>query len=142
MTDTARLRVLVVDDEVDNLNAFRRVFRKEFDVAIAGSGFEAMELARSSPFDAVVSDYSMPGMDGIQLLQQLAVIQPSMARLIVTGHADLVLARSSRIQGLVATVISKPWQKSNVAGWIETTCRLARMRESIGHLKVAIRDGT
>jgi two-component system, chemotaxis family, CheB/CheR fusion protein len=68
----AALRILVVDDSLDTIEMLRRLF--EIDgatVATASSGDEALKIISESEFDVMLSDISMPGMDGFELLQRL-----------------------------------------------------------------------
>jgi len=84
-------RILFVDDEQSLLDGLRRALRgqrKEWDMVFVLSGREALELAKSKPFDAVVSDMRMPGMDGIELLNKLVSLQPDLIRIVLSGHAD------------------------------------------------------
>jgi signal transduction histidine kinase/ActR/RegA family two-component response regulator len=68
----AKVRVLIVDDSVETTSMLSQLLEHEgADVATARSGLEALDLARSRDFDVIVSDISMPGMDGYQLLHEL-----------------------------------------------------------------------
>mgnify|MGYP006166685855 CR=1 FL=1 len=73
-TSPYRPTILLVDDEESILNSLRRLLRGQpFDVVLAGSGAEALEVMAAQPIDLVMSDARMPGMDGAQLLQLCAV---------------------------------------------------------------------
>ena len=64
-----RQRILIVDDEFDFTAIYETLFQLHgYDVQIASNGREALELARASAPDIVLSDYMMPVMDGVQLL--------------------------------------------------------------------------
>ncbi|QYZ66859.1 MAG: hypothetical protein OI74_00095 [Gammaproteobacteria bacterium (ex Lamellibrachia satsuma)] len=91
-------RILFVDDERDLLNGLRRALRgqrKEWEMAFAGSGKEALELAESNPFDAIVTDMRMPGMDGAQLLEELVHLQPDIVRIVLSGQSDKEMVMKS-----------------------------------------------
>lgn len=66
-------RVLLVDDEPMLLNVERQILEKKFGFAIevAESGAKALEMLRDSTFDAIISDYSMPEMNGLELLRKI-----------------------------------------------------------------------
>ena len=86
-----RSRILFVDDEPRVLDALRRTLRPmhdEWDMRFATSGLEALELATATPFDAVVSDMRMPGMDGAELLREIRRLSPGTVRFVLSGHAD------------------------------------------------------
>ena len=84
-------RILFVDDEQSLLDGLRRALRgqrKEWDMSFALSGAEALRLAAEQPFDAVVTDMRMPGMDGIQLLAELVKDHDYLVRVVLSGHSD------------------------------------------------------
>ncbi|MDQ6651624.1 MAG: ATP-binding protein, partial [Acidobacteriota bacterium] len=67
-----RMRILVVDDSADTVDMLRRLFEMDgASVDVARSGVEALEIARGKDFDVVLSDISMPGMDGFEFLGRL-----------------------------------------------------------------------
>ncbi|MCW8943454.1 MAG: response regulator [Sedimenticola sp.] len=84
-------RILFVDDEqhlLDGLKRSLRSQRKDWDMFFAPSGEEALKLSEGEPFDVVVSDMRMPGMNGAELLEQLSARHPEMVRMILSGHSD------------------------------------------------------
>jgi HD-like signal output (HDOD) protein len=86
------VHVLFVDDEPRILQGLRRMLRplrKEWEMAFAGSGAEALELVEQQRFDVVVSDMRMPGMDGAQLLSHVRDRSPDTVRIVLSGHSDL-----------------------------------------------------
>jgi HD-like signal output (HDOD) protein/ActR/RegA family two-component response regulator len=85
------IRVLFVDDEPLVLRALGRMahaMREECQAAFAGSGEEAMKLMAGSPFDVIVSDMRMPGMDGAAVLAQAERRFPGTARIILSGYTQ------------------------------------------------------
>jgi len=102
-------RILFVDDEQNLLDGLRRALRgqrKEWDMAFVLSGCEALELARKEHFDAVVCDMRMPGMDGIELLNNLASLQPDLIRIVLSGHSDRSMDMHSAV--LTHQYLAKP----------------------------------
>lgn len=75
-----KLKILIVDDEESNRNALGRLFRKKFDVSLAPDGEKALEMILAGEYDAVLSDFNMPKMDGQALYEALAEQRPEMAR--------------------------------------------------------------
>jgi HD-like signal output (HDOD) protein len=102
-------RILFVDDEPNILAGLRRMLRsmrKEFDMFFAESGDAALELCAEEPFDVVVSDMRMPGMDGAQLLTHIQERHPQTIRIMLTGQADDDAIM--RIVGVVHQFLAKP----------------------------------
>jgi DNA-binding NtrC family response regulator len=114
-------RILVVDDEPANLGTFVRSFRKEYLVLTAGSGVAALEELDRTPVDILITDYTMPTMNGLQLLHSVATRWPTVRRLMISGHADLPELLDAQRIGLVAEVIPKPFRKAEI---LETVGRL------------------
>ena len=84
-------RVLFVDDQPEILAGLRRmlrVLRNEWQMEFVESGEEALALMAEAPFDVVVSDMRMPGMDGAQLLTETMTQYPGTVRIILSGQAD------------------------------------------------------
>lgn len=86
----ARARVLLVDDEPDVTRGIQLALRKEpFHIECADSAQQALELLGNKPFDAVVSDERMPGIPGSELLAIVRKRHPEVARIILSGHANM-----------------------------------------------------
>jgi len=84
-------RILFVDDEPMILQGIQhslRGMRAEWEVALANSGAEALETMAKTPFDVVITDMRMPGMDGAQLLDLVKVKFPRTVRIILSGQSD------------------------------------------------------
>ncbi len=118
-------RVLFVDDEPPVLDALRnllRKYRKVWEMSFATSGTEALEALAATPFDVVVSDMRMPGMDGASLLAEVKERHPACARVILSGHADRDLI--VRALPVAHQYLSKPCDAEVLRLAIERTCAL------------------
>ncbi|MDQ7087352.1 MAG: response regulator [Acidobacteriota bacterium] len=83
-------RILFVDDEVNILSGIRRNLRRHFDVFTAEGGEAGLEMIETEgPFAVVVSDYRMPGMDGVQFLAKVRETSPQSVRMMLTGQAEM-----------------------------------------------------
>ncbi len=84
------IRVLLVDDEVEFTASMQKVLRRRgFDVTVAGDGLKALPLIAREHFDVVLLDIKMPGMDGIQVLQEIKRFSPNLPVILLTGHYSL-----------------------------------------------------
>jgi two-component system cell cycle sensor histidine kinase/response regulator CckA len=103
-------RVLVVDD-LDLLRDFTRSFLEAagFDVLVASSGAEALRVLEEEkkPVDLLFTDYSMPGMNGIELIERVVVQWPRMKIVLASGYLDET-ARE-RLEALKVSVLCKPY---------------------------------
>jgi Nif-specific regulatory protein len=101
--------VLVVDDEQDNLDAFRFNFRKTFELVTASGGAEALELLRTLDPAAIVSDQRMPKMSGIELLRRAAELRPDAVGVILTAYTDVDVLIEAVNLGHLHRYVTKPW---------------------------------
>ncbi|OGP69740.1 MAG: hypothetical protein A2Y80_03490 [Deltaproteobacteria bacterium RBG_13_58_19] len=93
-----KTRILFVDDEPNVLEGLKRMLRgkrDEWDLAFAGTGPEALEILEREPFDVVVSDMRMPGMDGAQLLTEVQRRHPLIVRIVLSGQSDQAMILQS-----------------------------------------------
>ncbi|WP_426135821.1 HD domain-containing phosphohydrolase [Pseudomonas sp. PWP3-1b2] len=102
--------ILLVDDEESILNSLRRLLRGQpYDVVLAGSGAQALDIMAARPVDLVMSDARMPGMDGAELLSRVHQLYPATSRILLTGYADLTTIIKAINDGQIHRYISKPW---------------------------------
>lgn len=112
--DTQSCNVLVVDDEAVIREVLSRGLRLlGMNVVIASSAEEALEQFPAGGFDAVLSDISMPGLTGLDLLRQVKELDPDTPFLLMTGHADIESAREAMRHGAEDYLI-KPFALADV----------------------------
>jgi putative nucleotidyltransferase with HDIG domain len=103
------IRILFVDDEpllLSGLQRSLRPLRKEWSAAFAEGGEEALELLARQPFEVIVTDMRMPGMDGAALLNEVMRLYPDMLRLVLSGQSDLESVVKSA--GVTHQYLAKP----------------------------------
>jgi DNA-binding NtrC family response regulator len=108
----AMYRIMVVDDEDYILKALSRTLglHEHWEVETYTDAREALRRARTTVFDAVITDYRMPDMDGIELLQALREIQPDTIRILLTGVIDIETLMSAINQASAFRFVPKPWE--------------------------------
>jgi DNA-binding response OmpR family regulator len=85
-----RKKVLLVDDEVDFTASLKKVLsRRGFEVEEASDGLIALSLIAKEPFDVIVLDVKMPGMDGIHVLSEIKRMALNTRVILLTGHLSL-----------------------------------------------------
>ncbi|MCL9801853.1 response regulator [Pseudomonas sp. rhizo66] len=120
-----RPTVLLVDDEESILNSLRRLLRGQpYDVLLATSGAQALEILAQQPVNLVMSDARMPGMDGASLLAHVRERYPATARIMLTGYADPAAIIKAINDGQIHRYISKPWNDEEL---------LLILRQSLEH---------
>lgn len=109
--------VLVVDDDPDICRTLSNLLRQRLvgiTVLTAGNGQEAMAALAREPIHVIISDFQMPGMDGMSLLKRARLEHPSTVRLMLTAHRDLGLAQQAVNDEHVHSFLTKPVEPGRV----------------------------
>jgi signal transduction histidine kinase/CheY-like chemotaxis protein len=108
--DHSKPKILVVDDEPDNLDLLFRTFHREFKVLRAESGPAALELLeKQGEVAVIISDQRMPYMSGTEFLSLTATQYPDTIRIILTGYTDVGDLVDAINSGKVFKYVTKPW---------------------------------
>ena len=109
-------KILLVDDDSNILDGYRRILCREFHIETATGGEQGLRLvADAGPYAVVVSDMRMPGMDGIQLLSRIKAQSPNTVRVMLTGNADMDTAIDAINEGNIFRFLNKPCSKEMLA---------------------------
>jgi DNA-binding response OmpR family regulator len=127
--------VLLVDDDPEIRAALRRALRgSEYQVIEAPDGETGLAVFRTNPIDIVISDYEMPGMDGLDLLQRVRLQHPRVLRILLTGRADVQVAMRALNEGAANRMLLKPWDQVDLVGTLRIAARAsAVMAAQAGH---------
>ncbi len=103
--------ILLVDDEVDNLDALERLFRGKYTVLRAESGLMALKILDQNPepISVIITDQRMPEMTGVQFLEQSMKSHPDTVRILLTGYTDIESIIQAVNSGQIYRYINKPW---------------------------------
>ncbi|MFN7716768.1 MAG: response regulator [Pseudanabaenaceae cyanobacterium] len=108
-------KLLVIDDEPDNLDLLYRTFHREYKVLRAESGPEAMNiLANEGEVAVIISDQRMPVMSGTEFLSQMVIQYPDTMRIILTGYTDVEDLVEAINACKVFKYVTKPWDESDL----------------------------
>ncbi|MBI2986375.1 MAG: sigma-54-dependent Fis family transcriptional regulator [Deltaproteobacteria bacterium] len=134
------ISILLVDDEAD----FRAIIsdhleEKGYQVFSVGSGQEAISAAQEQDFDVALLDVKMPGMDGVNLLQMLKEIDPSVEVIMLTGHATIETAVQSIKLGAL-DYLSKPVRLSELEVTIARALEVRHLRRQAFQLRERLRQ--
>ena len=103
-------KILIVDDEEKVLRALERTLMDDtYTVETACDGKEALEKLKVSPTDIVLSDYMMPGMNGLELFEQIKQLYPDIIRILITGRSDIQITIEAINKGDIFRFLLKPW---------------------------------
>jgi serine phosphatase RsbU (regulator of sigma subunit)/FixJ family two-component response regulator len=134
MTDNKleKLKIMVVDDEVDNLDLLYRTFWREFKVYTANNAHEALDiLDKEGEMSVIISDQRMPDINGSELLSLTVERFPDTIRILLTGFTDVEDLVDAINSGRVFKYITKPWnpnQLKSLVSQASDTYRLVKKR--------------
>lgn len=103
-------RLMIVDDEENILHSLRRTLskQKEWEIVTYSDPLEAIDIANSSSFDLFLSDYRMPGMNGVEFLVETKEFNPNAMRIILSGATDFNGLMDAINKAEIYRFISKP----------------------------------
>lgn len=102
-------KILLVDDDPNILSGYERILRKKYEVVTAENAIQGgIALKEQGPFAVVVSDYRMPGIDGVKFLSAVRQSAPDTVRMMLTGQADMQAAVNAINEGNIFRFLTKP----------------------------------
>ncbi|RIL04719.1 MAG: hypothetical protein DCC71_13010 [Proteobacteria bacterium] len=109
LLDYREYPILFVDDEPENTRIFELTFRREYQVRVARSGDEALQILHEHPAAVVLSDHRMDGMSGVELLAKVREVDPKTVRILVTAYGDATTLGDAINNGWIYRYLPKPW---------------------------------
>ena len=106
--------LLYVDDEPDNLRIFELSFQRDFSILTAENGEQGLRILNENPVAVVLSDYRMPGMNGVEFLSRVREIDPKVVRILVTAYGDAETLGDAINDGRIYKFIAKPWEPEDM----------------------------
>jgi DNA-binding NtrC family response regulator len=132
--------ILVIDDEEIMREILETLLTREgYDVRLASSGAEGLELARALPFDAAIVDIMMPGLDGIATLDELKRIDDDLAVVMITAFASVESAISAMKSGAF-DYITKPFKNDEVLVVVRNAIERRRLVNENRNLRQNIQE--
>jgi response regulator RpfG family c-di-GMP phosphodiesterase len=117
-------KVLLIDDDERVLHAYHRVLRRQFPLEVAMGGEQALQaLEQHGPFAVIVADMRMPGMSGLDVLEEAVKLAPDAVRIMLTGNQDQKTAMDAVNRGHVFRFLSKPCETAQLAEAIQAGLR-------------------
>ncbi len=114
-----KIDILYVDDEENNLISFKATFRLKYNIMIALSADEAMNILEKKPVEIIITDQRMPNTTGIEFLEKVIVKYPDPVRILLTGYADMNAVVDAVNKGKIYHYLSKPWSEKELEETIE-----------------------
>ena len=109
-----KYKILLVDDEENNLMLLYRTLRGKYDIVKTTSPLDAIELMKTQTFHLILSDHKMPEMDGVELLKHVYQNYPETVRILVTAFSDISILIGSINEAKIYRYIKKPFNPTEL----------------------------
>ncbi len=127
--ESVKSGVLYVDDEENNLIAFKAAFRRDFNVYTALSPREAKMFLDKDELKVIISDQRMPDKTGVEFLSEVKTSHPEPIRILLTGYSDMEAVIDSINEGEVYRYLTKPWDPKVLKSIINQAIEIFDLRK-------------
>lgn len=129
-----KYKILIVDDEPDNLALLYRTLRNKYDIAKSTSPLLALEMLKKEHFHCILSDHKMPEMDGVEFLKRSQEISPDTMRLLVTAYTDAGILIDAINYAKIYRYIKKPYNPDELMLIVENALEYWQLKADNGAL--------
>lgn len=124
-----KIKVLYVDDEVNNLQAFKATFRRDYKIFLAESAKEGRELLLKEDIDVIITDQRMPEENGVEFLESIIPMHPDPMRVLLTGYTDIQAVIDAINKGKVYHYLTKPWEEDYLRTVVKNAYEVYSLRK-------------
>ena len=129
MENTKDIRVLYVDDEMNNLISLKASFRTDFTIFTAISAKDGLELLKNEEIHVIITDQRMPEITGVEFLEEVVKLYPNPMRVLLTGYTDLQAVIDAVNKGKIYYYLNKPWDQQQLKTTILNAYEIYSLRE-------------
>lgn len=123
-----KIRILYVDDEENNLQAFKATFRRNYEIYLALSAREAREILQNHDVQIIITDQRMPDETGVDFLASIIPSNPDPIRILLTGYTDIQAVIDAINKGQVYHYLTKPWEEEYMKNVISNAFEVYSLR--------------
>jgi len=127
--EESKIKILYIDDEVNNLSAFKANFRKLYDIYTAESAEEGRKVLETVDIEIVLTDQRMPNITGVEFLESIIPDFPNPIRILLTGYTDMQALIDAVNKGQIYRYINKPWNEEELKMFINQAHELYTLRK-------------
>jgi len=134
-------KILVIDDELDMLALLRMIIEDNTDYRVdtTNNPSEGLKMIIQNGYNLVISDLKMPGMDALELYDEVREVAPDLPMIIITAYGSLETSDEAMRKG-VSDFITKPFRKDNILFTINRVLELARIKRENILLREQLRE--
>ena len=134
----SKARILVIDDEESPRESLRFILKDRYDVTLTENGPSGLEaVSRAEPFDIVLLDMKMPGMDGLEVLSKILQLHPTMPVVMVTAITEAKPAVQAMKMG-AADYLNKPFDVDEIRLVVDRILKEKALEREVGRLRTEL----
>ncbi|HTD06261.1 EAL domain-containing protein [Undibacterium sp.] len=131
--------LLLVDDEPNILASLKRLLRREgYQILLANSGQEGLEILEKNRVDVIISDQRMPNMTGVEFLRTAKISHPDTVRIVLSGYTELQSITDAINEGAIYKFLTKPWEDDQLRSNIQEAFHYKEMSDENRRLSFQI----
>jgi len=124
-----KVRILYVDDEVNNLKAFKATFRRDYKIFLAESADIGRDILLQEELDIIITDQRMPKENGVEFLESIISMHPDPMRILLTGYTDIQAVIDAINKGKVYHYLTKPWEEDYLRTVLKNAYEIYSLRK-------------
>ena len=125
-----KIHILYVDDETNNLVAFKANFRRDYEIFTAESAEEGMKILRNNHIHIIITDQRMPVKTGVEFLEEVIKEFPDPIRILLTGYSDIQVVIDAINKGQVFRYLMKPFNELELKVAINNAAEIYFLRKN------------
>ena len=125
-----KIHILYVDDETNNLVAFKANFRRDYEIFTAESAEEGMKILRNNHIHIIITDQRMPVKTGVEFLEEVIKVFTDPIRILLTGYSDIQVVIDAINKGQVFRYLMKPFNELELKVAINNASEIYFLRKN------------
>ncbi|MCW3111720.1 MAG: hybrid sensor histidine kinase/response regulator [Segetibacter sp.] len=109
LLNSTKISILYIDDEEENLSAFKAGFRRQYEIFTATSAAKALSILNEQKVHVIIADQRMPQSTGVEFFDIVRKVHPNPIRILLTGYADIEVVIAAINKGQIFRYVKKPW---------------------------------
>ena len=137
-SEQEKIKILYVDDEENNLQAFKANFRRDFKIFLAIDAKKGREILNEEEVDIIITDQRMPEETGVEFLESIIPKYPQPIRILLTGYTDIQAVIDAINKGQIYHYLTKPWEEDYLRTVIKNAYEVYSLRKENERLTKAL----
>src|SRR5690606_19575840 len=127
--ESVKIRILYVDDEVNNLQAFKATFRRDYKIFLAEPAKEAREILKTEEMEIIITDQRMPEETGVEFFESIIPLSSDPTRILLTGYTDIQAVLDSINKSTMYHYLTKTWEADYLRTVIKNAFEVYSLRK-------------